>query len=242
MKNKRSRIIVYGVLLIFLLPAAFTVEANDQTERPFRRFKTINLDDPDPLFKQIQSRIQNVTNFRAEFTEKKDLDALSRTIQNSGYVLFSRDRGLFRFVQKPFQNRQLITKDGLVVESTPKETRRKKLKPGSPPRQFLDALYMVFSGNFSDFKNLFRTELKIRKKSGEKHSRTHHWTLRLQPGEASMKKFFSQMIIKGRGKHLTSFSLHRDNGDTTRTTFRNHSYPDKLSDEQVEQFRSLQNK
>lgn len=225
--------------LLLVLPFAVPVHAGeDPGPHPFHTFRTVDLDDPHEVFRTIQSRIRNVSIFCASFSEEKELDALSRTITNKGFVIFARDRGLFRAVRDPFDSRQLITKDGLVVEKTPDGTRRKKLESGSAPRQFLDSLYMVFSGNFSEFKDRFRVELKIKKSKGDNNDEDT-WILRLHPADEKMKQFFSRMKIQGTGKKLTYFKLHKDNGDITRTTFSNPSYPDELSEKQVERFRSM---
>jgi outer membrane lipoprotein-sorting protein len=235
------------LLAIGCMPSFADQDQND--EQTFDSYTTIDPANPPDAFQQIQSGIQKISHFRAEFREEKKLSALSRSVRNSGYVLFDRERGLYRHVKRPFNTRQLITRDGLVVEKSDGNNRRKRLKPGSAPRLFLDSLYLVFSGRFSDFDEQFQIELKLNESENDNASHQGttekeeepHWFLRLTPDGEKMKNFFSRMIIEGKGKQLKSFSMHRDNGDTTRTTFSNITYPDTLSEEQRSRFRSMKN-
>lgn len=245
--SKHRRMICCLLLFAFGCISTAAADQNSTSEQTFETFTTIDPSNPPEVFQNIQSRIQDISHFRAEFREKKKLSALSRTVRNQGVVLFDRERGLYRHVQKPFNTRQLITRDGLVVEKSPNHQRRKRLKPGSAPRLFLDSLYLVFSGQFSDFDDQFQIELKLKSNTDNADSKPNgtdsdegpHWFLRLKPDARKMKNFFSRMVIEGKGKQLKSFTMHRDNGDTTRTTFSSITYPDQLSEQQTSRFRSM---
>ncbi len=238
-KNIQFHAVSFALILALVIGTRDVHSENQESTERFGEYNTVNLSDPPPLFQHIQSRLQEVSYFRAEFTEEKSLEALSRTIQNKGFVLFARDRGLFRQVTEPFSKKQLITDKGLVIEKTPEGTRRRKLEPGSAPRQFLDALYLVFSGNFDDFQDRFQVELKVTPASDSGNTSSPEWYLRLTPADGRMEKFFSRMIIEGRGNGLTSFTLEKQNGDSTHTTFTRQSYPDSLSEKQTSKFRSM---
>lgn len=236
---------------------------DSSSEQPFSEFRALDFDEPPAPFQKVLSQFQSVDVFRAKFVETRHIKALRKPLKNRGYVLFSRKHGLLRRIEKPMQSDQLISKKGVIVERTPDRTRRRKLESGTPPRKFIDSLFYIFSGEFEKFDRNFDVFIKIdespedrgraekedeeKEKNGGKDNQSApeqgksavKWTLGLKPGTDQIKKLLDRIVIEGRGKHLVTLNIFKNNGDRFFSSFENHSYPDRLTEDQKKTFRSL---
>jgi len=232
-KNLPWRLLIPVIALIVLVgPNRYASGQDDPSKStPFSSYTPISDENPPPPFQKIRTRFRNVSVFRASFSEKRIVEDLTKPIQTSGYVVFARKLGVFRHIETPFTSDQFFSDDGVVIEETRDGIQRKKLQPGSPERAFMDALFQMFSGHFTDFARRFNLFFKEKENDA--------WSIGMTPATSRLKEFLKRIRIEGSGKTLRALHVYQANGDVFRTTFEGYRFLDKLPSSAEKRIRKL---
>lgn len=156
-------------------------------------------------FAEALDQLQDVEVLRADFRQRKQIEALSRPLISSGTILFASERGVYWQTQTPFPAVSLIL-PGEIRQRNDDGTWRVTTAGDQPMiRTFTDLFLATFSGDASQLRDHF--ELFF---SGDKRA----WQLGLKPRDSQLQKAIRHIIVSG-GENLDSVTIVETNGDST---------------------------
>lgn len=214
MKNKQFVYVASSIFIIMMLaPVGVTAESD-----------TV----PDVL----QSMDDEGTVMRSSFSETRTIEALSRPVTSSGWVLYDRNRGLLRIVEKPFRKVQYIGDDGLVIErSGDGDVKRLHLDRMSGGKEYLGTLLSLFKGDLSDLDETYRLTSIDEPGSG--------WGIRLKPRGSDNDSIFESLEIRGDTAGVRSVEIFHGTGNRIKTTYGRRENRDTLTERELALFESL---
>lgn len=170
----------------------------------------------DPVFKLLE--LQRLS---CKFTEEKHVALLARPLTSSGTIVFERDKGIARAVQKPKAELVVLTKTTLKIT---KGTKVEEI-PLAKSKD-LQAFAMIFP-------TLLRGERAALEKSfdiGLYGSDTAWWALTFSPKAPALKKFVKTVTVFGNKTEVVSLRVIEASGDSQDTQLtdvrRNKDVPD----------------
>ncbi len=166
---------------------------------------------------------------RFRFREVKHLRSLQQPLRSRGFMIYARERGLYRRITEPIVQEQLITPEGVLVErSASGDTQRLRLSAGGG-RKMVTSVFSIFSGHFDALRQRGRLTL-----SGD----TGSWSLTYDLNENRFP--LKTVSMRGSGRTLRGMSMLYDGGDSTVTTFSEVEFKDRLSRREAQLFGSLE--
>lgn len=158
----------------------------------------------------LKHKIPQTELLRGDFVQKKRMKGFSKEFNSRGKFIFSKQKGLYWEVQKPFEDIYIFTPQGLLQFD---DNGQKKQLPSST-HPFFKELSKAFRAAFSgeELQKYFQTFYT------PKNSQGQGWVLGLKPKTSSMNEFMSEMILVG-DKHLEKITFKESNGDTTQIEF-----------------------
>ena len=152
---------------------------------------------------ELTAQLQAPQTIQGSFTQQRFLRSLDKPVQTSGQFALRPGRGLFWHLQKPFELRLRVRRDGITRQDAQGNWRSN----GSQTAQAAQVkLFMaVLGGDTDKLQRHFRLSL-----SGN----ARQWQLTLMPKTAIMQQVFNKITISG-GELVRKVELDEKQGDRT---------------------------
>lgn len=163
-------------------------------------------DDGEALLNRLGQRLRAVEVARFEFRERKHLDALDRSLELEGTMVFSRELGLYRHVTSPSRQEQLISADGTLIRRRSDGTLQRRRLGNTPAGRYFRGLYGLFAGSFDDLRTLGTLAPQ---------GNLTRWTLRITPGEDGGTSRLPTFVLEGGDSLVRRWTTIQDGGDSS---------------------------
>jgi outer membrane lipoprotein-sorting protein len=173
----------------------------------------------DATFEQVIERLSSTRTVRGEFSQSREIRALTRRLFSSGRFIVS-DLGLYWQQTAPFASVLIADGERLVqaVADQPRETLRAADQPVA--LAISEVLLGIFRGHRADLEELFDARFEP---AGE------HWTLKLTPRGAPLSEVVRSIDVEG-SRYIDSVTVRGRAADELTITFTGVSTePDELS-------------
>jgi hypothetical protein len=149
---------------------------------------------------------------KAEFTQKRYMQAIAKPIVSQGQILLWDGKGLIWDTKSPFPSSILMTQGGLFSLDL---GQKKSLMQGQQKHQeeaLMNVMSKLLNGSFDDIDG-FTSKSMNASKQGQ-------WSVTLTPPDA-IAKFISSIQVHG-SKHIAQLTIYRANGDRDEISLHNH--------------------
>ena len=180
----------------------------------------------DPVFQEVGETLQAIPILRADFEQQKNIRALRRPLRSSGRFLFAKNMGICWRTLEPFENFFIMTPAGMVQRSEDGETFRISADEQPVVHGFVNIFMSLFSGHTDLLEEQFELFFQ---------GTPTDWTLGLKPRGKIMKKFVTQIVLRG-NRHIESLDFLEASGDRTLIRFSGLGGDSALTDEERRQF------
>lgn len=158
----------------------------------------------------IKNSIPQPEIVRGNFKQTKLIKDLNKNFISSGKFLFSKERGIYWDMQKPFSIINSFTKEGLITNENGKKTLVEANK--SPAfKEISDIFQLVFTADVDKLKDHFEIFFTKNKES---------WMLGLKSKNEAIKSVATKITITG-NKFVSKIILEEEGGDLTTIEFSN---------------------
>jgi len=131
--------------------------------------------------------------FSTAFIEEKRMTVLRKPLTSSGYLLFIPTHGLYRHLQKPFEQEMLITPEVIHQRQANDRTTALALDTLPGAKAFVGAFLALFSGSWDSLLTHFEVYFAQNKAQ---------WQLGLKPTNEAMAKMITCLVLEGTQTHL----------------------------------------
>ncbi|MBH5328220.1 outer membrane lipoprotein carrier protein LolA [Eikenella sp. S3360] len=152
---------------------------------------------------ELTAQLQAPQSVQGSFTQQRFLRSLDKPVQTGGQFALRPGHGLFWHLQKPFDMKLRVRRDGITRQDSQGQWRSN----GSQTAQAAQVkLFMaVLGGDTAELQRHFNLAL-----SGN----AQQWRLTLTPKTAVMRQVFNQIVISG-GRLVQKVELDEKQGDRT---------------------------
>ena len=148
--------------------------------------------------------------FSTAFIEEKRMTVLRKPLTSSGYLLFIPTHGLYRHLQKPFEQEMLITPEVIHQRQANDRTTALSLDTLPGAKAFVGAFLALFSGSWDSLLTHFEVYFAQNKAQ---------WQLGLKPTNEAMAKMITCLVLEGTQTHLGALWMQESHGDVTYDRF-----------------------
>lgn len=158
---------------------------------------------------QASSHLHEIASLRADFTQTKQLPALTKPFVIHGTMFYQRGRGIIWRIEKPYQYTYLLQSER-ITEIAPDGSRKTR-----DTRDFaaLAQINQVFQA-------MMQADLEILKRhfSLEASGNDGHWQVRLLPKQGVVKQSLREVLASGRN-YVEEIMISGTSGDSTHIEF-----------------------
>lgn len=167
-----------------------------------------------PALDALLARFAALPGLEAHFVEEKRVALLAVPMRSEGQIYFAHPGRLMRRVERPDPSQALISEGQLTMRAGGR-TQQIAISENPVLRGFVDSFRAVLAGDREQLLRFYRAELTARPDDGD-----DAWTLVLHPRSPELRQFLRVITLRGVGVRIESMHMVEDNGDETRTEFR----------------------
>jgi hypothetical protein len=179
-------------------------------------------------FREICALLSEHPVIKGTFEQEKTINSLNRSLISRGNFIIAADLGMAWETLKPFPS-TLVTGRDFLIQSRPGGQKTKLDARGNETfLRLAGVISSVFSGNSQgllDNFEIFFTE------GGGGGTEGSPWEMGLIPLDTSIRLFAARISMTG-DRAIRLILIREQNGDTTRYSLSDHSYPPLLSDDE----------
>jgi outer membrane lipoprotein-sorting protein len=158
-----------------------------------------------PLLEGLRVQLARHAVVRADFTQEKRIQGMTRPVTSEGRLLFSRDQGVLWQIERPYRAAYLLTGTHMI-EVAADGTRRAVAVADQPGLAEVSRVFRaVLGADTAALAEQFRIEAA---------GTLARWQLRLTPRADALKKAIPQIVLSG-GEFLERVELDEAAGDRT---------------------------
>jgi outer membrane lipoprotein-sorting protein len=202
-------------LFLFTFFSASPLAAQDLSEAVFRYPLSPELL---PRYREINAILSAHPLIKGEFTQKKTLNRLKRSLESGGTFIIDADRGMVWETLRPFPSTMAVGRDYLLQWSPGGRKTRLDARGNETFLQLAETISAVFSGS---------TEKLLDKFDNYFIEADGTWTVGLVPGEKNLRSFARRIILRG-DSVIRQITLYEQNGDTIHYELSGHVFPGAL--------------
>ena len=168
-----------------------------------------------PTLDSILSRFAALPGLEARFVEEKTMAMLAVPVRSEGQIYFAGNPArLMRRVTAPDPSQALIAGGELRMRSG---GRTETISIAGTPvlRGCVDSFRAVLAGDRDSLNRFYEAELTPRPDAG-----AEAWEIRLVPRDRALRQFLRRITMRGHGVTIDEMIMLEENGDQTRTRFR----------------------
>ena len=172
------------------------------------------------LVQQIAAKLAQASGIRAQFTQTQTLSAMSRPLVSSGWLVFSRERGVIWQIDTPYKATWVITDTG-VNQVDANGQRVKTSQPQQGARgvaQVSKMMRAMLGGDLSALYSQFDVDAQ---------GSASQWKLELKPNQPQLAQAIKGLQMEG-GDYLKTLRITLANGDVTQIEFTGSKAVDEL--------------
>lgn len=165
---------------------------------------------------------------KGSFIQKRTIKRLSKTIESSGSFIMSK-KGVFWHTVKPIESSLAITDSAIIQTSKD----GKKIVAELSSNQFFEnvaaMMLSLFSGDINQLKSNF--DISFSNDGSD-------WNINMTVTDATMASVMKNIILSGHDTDVSSITLEQVSGDTICYEFYEQTYPESLTNEELQLFKS----
>ncbi|MDR2631955.1 MAG: outer membrane lipoprotein carrier protein LolA [Spirochaetaceae bacterium] len=207
-------------LLLFSGLAGIPLAAEDSSEEVFRF----------PLSPAVLSRYREINQIlsahplvKGNFTQKKTLNRLKRSLESGGTFIIDAERGMVWETRRPFPSIMAVGRDYLIQWSPGGRKTKLDARGNETFLRLAETISAVFSGNTEKLLDSFDNYFIEADGS---------WTVGLVPGEKNLRSFARRIILRG-DSVIRQITLYEQNGDTVHYELSGHFFPEALDPHEI---------
>lgn len=154
---------------------------------------------------QLMQSLAQVQSSRGKFTERKYLSVLIAPLDSSGTILFQAPGHLEKHTLKPKAETLVLDQGVLTIDSKARNIKRTLVLQEYPAVwAFVESIRSTLAGDLPTLQRFYKIKLK---------GNAARWSMLLIPLEQRTRQVMSEIVISGRGAHVTSIETAEPNGD-----------------------------
>lgn len=165
-----------------------------------------------PSLSQASNHLREIATLRADFTQTKQLPALTRPFVVHGTLFYQRGQGIIWRIEKPYRYTYLLQTER-ITEVAPDGSRKTR-----DTRDFaaLAQINQVFQA-------MMQADLEILKRhfTLEASNNGARWQVRMQPKQDVVQQSLREVLVAG-SNHVEEIMINGASGDNTRIVFSAH--------------------
>jgi len=156
----------------------------------------------------ILAEFAKQTEFHGHFKEEKISGILAQSLELEGELSYRAPAYLEKHIRKPYDERQIIDGDQVIIENST-DGQRRVLSLGTVPelKIVVDSLRATLAGNLKALQENYRVS-RLPEADG--------WHLRLRPRDEELGETLREIHIQGRGQHIGEFRIVQTGGGESR--------------------------
>ena len=158
---------------------------------------------------QASSHLKNIATLRADFTQTKQLPALTRPFVVNGTLFYQRGEGIIWRIEKPYRYIYLLQAERITEIAPDGSHKIRDTRDFAALAQINQVFQAMMQADFDILKRHFTLET-----SGN----DTNWQVRLQPKQGVVQQSLREVLANG-SKHVDEILISGVNGDSTRIVF-----------------------
>ncbi len=159
---------------------------------------------------QLMQSLSQVKSAQGKFKERKYLSVLIAPLDSSGTLLFQAPGHLEKHTLKPKAESLVLNEGVLTIDSKARNVKRTLVLQEYPAVwAFVESIRSTLAGDLPTLERFYKITLK-----GD----AAKWSMRLLPIEQKTRAVMSEIVISGRGAHVTTIETSEANGDHSTMT------------------------
>jgi Outer membrane lipoprotein carrier protein LolA-like len=154
---------------------------------------------------QLMQSLAQVQSSQARFTERKYLAVLIAPLDSSGTLLFQAPGHLEKHTLKPKAESLVLDQGVLTIDNKARNIKRTLVLQEYPAVwAFVESIRSTLAGDLPTLQRFYKVSLK---------GNATRWSMQLLPFEQRTRQVMSEIVISGRGAHVTNIETTEANGD-----------------------------
>jgi hypothetical protein len=154
---------------------------------------------------QLMQGLAQVQSSKAKFTERKYLAVLIAPLDSSGTLLFQAPGHLEKHTLKPKAENLVLDQGVLTIDSKARNIKRTLVLQEYPAVwAFVESIRSTLAGDLPTLQRFYKISLK---------GNATKWSMQLLPLDQKTRQVMSEIVISGRGAHVTNIETTESNGD-----------------------------
>jgi hypothetical protein len=154
---------------------------------------------------QLMQSLAQVKSSQGKFTERKYLAVLIAPLDSSGTISFRAPDHLEKHTLKPKAESLVLDQGVLTIDSKARNIKRTLVLQEYPAVwAFVESIRSTLAGDLPTLQRFYKIKLK---------GNAAKWRMQLIPIEQRTRQVMSEIVVSGRGAHVTSIETTEPNGD-----------------------------
>lgn len=153
---------------------------------------------------QLMQTLAQVQSVHAHFREQKELSILQEPLLLTGILRYQAPDYLHKRVLLPYQESVEIRGNTLRLKTPDKGEKQLALSDYPPLQAFVESFRSTLAGDLNNLARFYNLQL---------NGSLSDWQLNLQPVDRKIKKFVTQIVIRGNHDQVRSVEILETGGD-----------------------------
>jgi outer membrane lipoprotein-sorting protein len=158
---------------------------------------------------ELMAGMARARGVRAEFHEEKQVGLLSSPLESRGVLSFIPPDRMVRRTLEPVPSRLIVDGSRVLFRDASGEA-PVDLSADPSAREFVDNFTLIFRGDLAALRRRYEVAFE---------SAGARWSLRLEPRDATLRRFVRSLTLSGEGEAMRRMVLEERDGDRTTTRF-----------------------
>jgi hypothetical protein len=159
---------------------------------------------------QLMQSLAQVQTSQGKFVERKYLSVLIAPLDSSGTLLFQAPGHLEKHTLKPKAESLVLDQGVLTIDSKARNIKRTLVLQEYPAVwAFVESIRSTLAGDLPTLQRFYKIKLK---------GNATKWSMQLLPLDQRTRQVVSEIVISGRGAHVTNIETSESNGDHSMMT------------------------
>jgi outer membrane lipoprotein-sorting protein len=159
---------------------------------------------------QLMQSLAQVQSSEAKFKERKYLAVLIAPLDSSGTLSFQAPGHLEKHTLKPKAESLVLDKGVLTIDSKARNIKRTLVLQEYPAVwAFVESIRSTLAGDLPTLQRFYTIKLK---------GNAGKWSMELIPLDSKTRQVMAEIVVSGRGAHVTGIETTESNGDRTTMT------------------------